>query len=142
MDGTDGYNFPQNPFRRPLAWGPGLLLLGLVAALGVVLGHIAPILYDESVELLKLAPRALGALRERSVPIQEILVAQGLFTRASIAGFFKDFDFFDQALGQARLAIQQLWLTTPTLLGGVVNILLIPILSFFLLKDLAQLQKE
>ena len=127
--------------RLPRVLAAGLLLFALLGLIIVLLGHIAPVIYNESVEILKLAPRALSAFRERTAPLQQFLIGQGLISEESIYEFFRDFDFFEQMIGQARLAVQQVWLTTPTVLGGVVNILLIPFLSFFILKDLRLFQE-
>ena len=135
-------NFLEHKLKLGRAVPAGLLLCGLVSLCFVLIGSLAPLFYDEGLQILKLAPRAFQAVMDRSQPVQEFLVAQGLLSPDMLGNFLADFDLFEQVAGQTQVAIKQLWNTTPRVLGGVLNLLLIPFMVFFILKDMKGLQNS
>ncbi len=115
------------------------ILLLLLLAFGVfpvlVFWFITP-LYEETVQLLKLAPKVADTIVHTWLSWLKVHVMKFAFIEESM---------FDSLVEQVRnmvpitnqlqRALATIWETVPRFLGTIVNFVMIPLISFFVLKD-------
>lgn len=112
-----------------------LVLLIVYGILLVAIASVMPLVYREGLGLIKLVPSAFGELMLRVEPLKQMLLDRGLLGRETLDQFFTDIGVFQQISDQVTNAINQLWKSTPLVVGGVINVLLIPLLTFMLLSE-------
>lgn len=124
--------------RRP--WVVSLLIVTLLSLVAVLVASLLPEIYGQFLGILKLMPKALEFLIERVEPLKHMAVASGFIGLEEIDRAVAQFNPVRQVTGQIQGAMETLWSSTPTLLGGVINFGLVPVLMFFILNDLPKLQ--
>lgn len=117
-----------------------LIAIGMVSIVvgGFALGIIkfAPKLYGQSIILLELLPEATEAVIGHWLPsIREFVVKMGLVTELEFDENIRDMRLLNQLTSQIQQALTNIWRTAPDLLGGVINVVLVPFITFFLLID-------
>lgn len=113
-----------------------LVLAALLAFLTVIVALLLPVIYREMMGLLRLLPQAFDYASGLVEPLKLYVVRRGWIELSTIEEVVREFSLFSQFTDQAQSALEKLWAATPTLLGGVLNVLLVPLLTFFLLTDL------
>lgn len=97
--------------------------IGLMAA-------ILPTVYEELVAIIKQVPRAARYLNEKMIPLRDWLGSRGILSYEKFDEVLLNLDLTKKLTNSSTGALQQLWLTTPQVLGGAMNVLLIPILTW------------
>lgn len=110
-----------------------LLFVG-VAAIGVF--KIVPVLYAQVVLLIQLIPTAVNTVTGSWLPHVEDFVAElGIMTTAEVHQLFSGVSVLSRLETQIQGGIAGLWKTGTSLAGGLLYLILIPTLTFFMLKD-------
>lgn len=108
-----------------------LLLLIMVAAL-------LPAVYYEAEAIFKLFPGAWQYLSQYFEPLRAKLLATGLVGSQTVDDMVSGFDVVGQVTAQLKRGIESILESAPVVLGGLLNFTLIPVFTFFLLKDFSQ----
>ena len=124
--------------RRIIA--SALIVVSIFSVLGMAIWSLAPLVYTEGLEILKLVPQTVNNLVAKIEPLKIFLIDRGVVKAHVWDSFFNNLNIVEQIVDQAKNAVQQIWVSTPALLGGVIDILLIPLLTFFLLTELPRIR--
>lgn len=120
----------------PRTVASGSLILITLSLLGVIFIIFLPLVYRELVVLVKLAPRAFEVITEQWLPVvQEYLVSLKLVKAEEfdkVIGEFSQFSNFTNKLYQALSTIGS---TVPVFINVVLNLVLIPLVAFFVLNN-------
>ena len=110
-----------------------LLLFYLIVALFAIWG--IPELYTELSSLTRRIPAVYHTLLTKWVPwLQSTLLTSGFFSPQEISTFFLEWKGALQLADRMQQALSTLWRTVPNVLGTMLNLCLIPLVSFFLLQ--------
>jgi predicted PurR-regulated permease PerM len=114
-----------------------LLLMGaLTFCISTAVVKVLPFLYREFLAVLHLVPTALLVVEEEWLPaIAEFSARSGLIDAETVRKALNRFAIFIQVAPQLKLAALKLWDSAYSLLSGVINLGLVPVLTFFVLKD-------
>jgi len=111
-----------------------LALFYLAVALLAIWG--IPQLYDELFALTRRIPAVYNTLLTKWLPwFRSTLIATGFFNAQEVSSFFLEWREAFQLVEKAQQAMSTLWRTVPNVVGILVHMVLIPFLSFFLLKN-------
>lgn len=118
----------------------GLIVSGMLALsllfIAIVLIKILPFMYVEILGLTKMAPKVYQHMIEQWYPIlREYALSTELVSASEFDHYIKDLGSLVQASARVQEALQTVWNTAPKVLGTVVNLVMIPLFAFFLLKD-------
>lgn len=124
--------------RRKVPRSVAVIAIILSSVALVVFGvvRLAPQIYQQGMALARLIPVAINAVIDNWLPAVEKAVADlGLMSAEEMKQYVQDFNLFARLESQIQSGIYGLWRTSASLAGGVVNIVMIPFLTFFLLND-------
>lgn len=115
-------------------------VLAVMAALSLILGaaivKLLPFLYREFLAVLHLVPTALLVLEDEWLPaIAEFSAKSGIIDAETVRKALNRVAIFIQVAPQLKMAALKLWDSAYTLLSGALNLGLVPVLTFFVLKD-------
>ena len=111
-----------------------------VAALTVVAIRFAPVLYLQVIALFKLIPYAMEVVVRDWLPlVEQTVIDSGLVGERVVRNFFANLNPLSQLDQQLHTGFHQVYVTLSSLLGGAINMTLIPFLLFFLLKEYPKL---
>lgn len=120
---------------RPLAV-LGIILIS-VSIIVLLITRIVPLLYGQMLFLVQLTPQVVDVLTENWFPlIQQTLVTWKLMTAEEFEAYITSANVIDELRAQLQAGIGSLWNTGTSVVGGVFNILLIPVITFFMLNEL------
>ena len=128
--------FLQRKVRLPRVYLVLFMLVTLLSVIGAAMTLLVPVVYRQSIGILAQIPRAVDYISQRVDPVKRYLADSGFVAIERVDAFFKDFDFWENVARQTRTAVQGLLQTTPDVLSGMLNTVLIPVLVFFMLADL------
>ena len=117
------------------------LIAGFLVLIITLVASIMPMIYHQLLEIIKRLPAAMQYLTTMGEPLKRFLVDSGLVEAGTIESAIEDFNILTQAGRQVKGIVEKMLESTPTLLGGVLNSALVPLLLFFILKDLPKLKK-
>lgn len=118
------------------------LVVGAFAVLIIAAVAIAPEIYSQVIQLLGLVPGVSQALYERWYPVvKELVLKSNLVNEDGWDLAFSEFNVLSQVTAPLRQAVAGLWRGTPLLVQGVVDAVLIPVVTFFLLLDWPTIRK-
>lgn len=117
------------------------IILFFISFFAIIVASLVPIIYQEGIAIVKLLPEAMDYILNKIDPLKEVLAKSGFVKVETINSAFAEFNVVLQVGDQAKAAFQQLWSTTPKLLGGALNLFLVPVILFFLLRDLPKIRK-
>lgn len=123
----------------------GILGFLLLFYIGITLLAIwgLPELYTELFALTRRIPAVYHTLLTKWVPwVQSFLISSGFFSPKEINAFFLEWKEALQLVDRAQQALTTLWRTVPNVLGTVLNLCLIPLVSFFLLQHYHRIQDQ
>ncbi len=113
--------------------------LGIIA---IAVSRMAPLLYVQVLYIVKLLPNAVAAVMEKWRPLAEQYVVDlGFMTPAEIHDLLSYSSLLGKLQSQLQAGISGVWRTGTSLAGGMVNIVLIPVVTFFLLNDYRALRR-
>lgn len=117
------------------------LILLLIATIALLVTSLWPVIYRQILGIIKLFPSTFDYLTAKIEPLKLLLVETGFIDLKTINSAIEEFNIFAQVSEQLTGVIEQLWSTTPSILGGAIDFFLVPLFLFFLLKDLPKLSR-
>ena len=121
----------------PRVIASGLFVLITLISLSLLFFIFLPLLYQEVLSLINLAPKAFAVVSEKWLPsIKEYLVSLKLLTAGEFNRVVSDFSQLSNVMQNFYKALTTIWYTVPALMHFLLNIVLVPLLSFFLLNHL------
>lgn len=124
--------------RRKVPRPAGILMMmaGVAGIIAIVSIKFAPVIYFQTVELVKLIPKAFTTMTTTWIPIIEGYVVEwGLMNAGAADRFFENMNLLHRLESQFERGVGGVWRTGVSLAGGLINLGLIPFFVFFLLKD-------
>ena len=110
-----------------------LLTLGGIA---FAIMRLIPLVYEQSLALIQLVPKALEVILDSWVPMTERFVAGfGFLSAEEVHKYIQSISVLNRLESQLQAGISGLWRTGVSLAGGAINLVLIPVLTLFFLKD-------
>jgi predicted PurR-regulated permease PerM len=120
----------------------GLLLLSL-AAIGLGIVRLVPEVYRQAMSLVRLTPGAMSAVLDVWVPLAEKFVVDlGVMDATDVHAWFSTSSLLGRLNSQLEAGLRGLWNTGTSVLGGMLNIVLIPLLTFFMLNDYDHVERS
>ncbi len=121
-----------------------LLTLCLILALICVASfNILPFLYSGLFDLIKRIPAMLEYVNHNLIPaIREQVLSFGFVDDEEFTQFVAEISSISQLTEKAQEALRTVWYTVPRVLGTVLNLIMIPFFTFFLLRDFSKLKKQ
>lgn len=118
------------------------IVFGFVGVAVAVVVRVVPILYQQVLLLIQLIPGAVNTVVSSWLPHMESYVTDlGLMKAEDVHRLFSGASVLSRLDSQIQGGVTQLWRTGTSLAGGVLYLVLIPTLTFFMLKDYAQLSR-
>lgn len=116
----------------------GLVISGLIilvfGSLVLVTALILPNIYRELVAITSKAPKAFDFLIKSIEPLREWVAREGLFSGYRLDQILSNFNFLESFSNTGKNALSQLLSSTPIVIGSVLNLLLVPVFTWFLLS--------
>ncbi len=125
---------------RRIRVGASIAALSIIAVfLGLVVlasAYLLPTVYKQALILLQLLPTASESLFiDLFKFFKSSVLDLGFISEESFNAALKDFSLTKQVAEKAQQGLIQLWQTASGLPGKVVNLALVPIITFFMLRD-------
>ena len=118
------------------------IVLGFVGVAIAVTVRVVPILYAQVLLLIQLIPTAIDTVMDSWLPHMESYVTDLGFMKAEeVHRLFSEFSVLERLESQIQAGVAQLWRTGTSLAGGMLYLVLIPTLTFFMLKDYKELSQ-
>lgn len=130
--------------KRKVPRGVAVATIELLFLAGCTWGlvHLLPIVYGQTLAVVKLAPKAFDIVVESWLPMTEKFVADfGLISAENLHKYIKNISIWGRLESQLQNGINGLWRTGASLVGGAINLALIPILTLFFLKDYQRIRR-
>ena len=103
--------------------------------LSVLSIKLAPPIYNEIIHIIRMVPEVFNIISNNWIPsLQEYIVNKNIMTIEEFQNIFKNIGNLQQHSTKFYQAAQTLWETVPKVLVTIVNIILVPILTFFIIK--------
>lgn len=119
-----------------------LISAGLVAAFAVAAVELAPVLYHQALLLVQQVPGAVNTVLSTWLPLAERYVLDlGVAPRAEVHQILGAESIVANVAHQLETSLSSIWKTGTSVAGGLMNLVLIPILTFFMLKDYAEVAR-
>ncbi len=129
VDKLDRWHLPR-PIVVFFIISVAILLLGFASF------EIFPSLYFEVLSLINRAPQAYQLIIKEWLPfLRNFAIESGVINQQGFDDAVANINVFNQLTEQIRQAINTIWETAPQVLGTVVNVVMVPLLTFVLLKD-------
>ncbi len=121
-----------------------LTLLILTLALGTLISIIfIPHIYSEVLELVRTMPRVVDTVVQTWLPsINQSVLQMGIINQEQINVVVKEVLEFVQLSDKLHQALLTILRTAPQVVGTLLNLVLIPLFTFFLLKDYELLKEQ
>ncbi|MFK7825679.1 MAG: AI-2E family transporter [Oligoflexales bacterium] len=127
--------------KVPRVVSVSLLLLATLAAITFAIFKIIPPLYLELVSILKLAPKTYETFaREWLPPVRDQLLSWDVITVEEWNNFIRESKNLTHLSDRVNQALSTIWHTAPQVLGTVINIVMVPLITFCLLKDYEEIK--
>jgi predicted PurR-regulated permease PerM len=118
-----------------------LILSAFVATMTLLTVLLAPVLYRQATTLIQQIPEAVNTVLDIWLPSAERFVTDlGVAKAEDVHRWFEVGNLFERIQGQLQAGIVGLWRTGQSVIGGVVYVVLVPFITFFLLLDYHQLR--
>lgn len=92
-----------------------------------------PRIYKEIVGIFTKAPMALTYLESHFIPIRDWLISQGYVTEDHFEQLWTSFDFAANISSTSTNAFRQVISSTPQVIGSAINLILVPVFTWFLM---------
>lgn len=123
-------------YKIPRFAGILLIMSAVVGFFAILSIKLAPMIYLQSLVLIKLIPKAFNTVMTTWIPIVENYVIEwGLMNVDAAHKFFEGSNLITRLESQFERGLTGVWYTGVSLAGGMLNIGLIPFFVFFILKD-------
>lgn len=124
--------------RRKVPRGLAVAMIELlfIGGISLALIRLSPLVYEQSLAVVRLAPKALEVVLDTWVPMTERFVAGfGFLSAEEVHKYIQSISILNRVEAQLQTGISGLWSTGISLAGGALNLVLIPVLTLFFLKD-------
>lgn len=112
------------------------LLLLTLAVVGLIFLTVLPALYAETLEIVKLAPTVFTFVNQHWVePFKEYLITLNVIDETNFDKILAEFSGVEKIPQRLQNALTTIWNTAPQFLSVVINGVLIPAITFILLRD-------
>jgi predicted PurR-regulated permease PerM len=117
-----------------------LLTLGLI---GLALIVAVPMLYNETLDLLRLTPKVYEIFMKQWLPpIQDILFTWDIISPEELDKLIRESKNLSNISERITQALTTIWNTAPQLLSLILNTLMVPFLTFFMLVYSEVIKKQ
>ena len=124
--------------RRRLSrgWASLIMVMLALAVLAFAAIAIVPEIYRQVAELVSLIPSVAKNLYEKWLPLlKEMALRSHYIDEQALDRSISEFNVLAQVTSPVRQAIGGIWRNTPRLLQGVVDLILVPVFTFFFLAE-------
>ena len=128
----------SNLGRRIIVFAVSFTFFGVIFVIGA---SIVPSIYSEIIDIAKQIPKSVVYLNQHIVPVREWLVEVGIFSYASFDKMVLNLDIMQKVTNTTTNALQQLWSSTPKVLGGALNTFIVPVLTWFSLSYIEETKR-
>lgn len=129
-------------YRIPRGASAFFLLLFTLGIITITFLHVLPYLYFETLNLIKKAPSVFDSFMNTWIPeIKERLISD-LIDEETLNYYISEMRDMVHISDRIEQALTTIWQTAPMVLGTVINMLLIPLLTFFLIKDWEDVKQQ
>ena len=105
--------------------------------------YFLPILYSQMFNVLQSIPNALLRIRAHWIPVlKEHILALDFIDAAQLNVWLDELNIIPQVTAGIRQTLKGIWMSTPGLFNTVVNIVLVPVIAFFLLSEKGSLRQK
>ncbi len=120
--------------RRRLAAISVVTILVLLGAFAVA--RFIPISYSKGLNILSMAPVAVSRVESHWVPFaQEFADGFGFGEVIDVQAAFEEVNFVEEIRMRFQAGLVGIWSTGTSFLGGVLNVALIPVITYFLIVE-------
>lgn len=114
-----------------------------IVVISVLSSRFIPIIQKETMSLLQSIPPAVMQIKNHWIPgLKESILSLGFFDEAQLNIWLSELTIIPQVTDQFQQAIQGLLYSTPGLFTALLNIVLVPLIAFFLLNETESLRKK
>lgn len=118
-----------------------LLVILVTFGTGLALAAaLVPTVYAQLVIIVEQVPTAVVFFNEKLGPLREWLVSKKILSYKSFDDFVINLDLAKKIADGSSNALSQVWTSTPKLLGGMINLALIPLLTWLELSYWQQIK--
>ena len=105
--------------------------------------YFLPIFYSQMLNVLQSIPNALLRIRAHWIPVfKEHILALDFIDAAQLDVWLAELNIIPQVTAGIRQTLKGIWMSTPGLFNTVVNIVLVPVIAFFLLSEKGSLRQK
>lgn len=114
-----------------------------IVVIAVFSTHFIPIIYVQTLSILQSIPNAMMRIKNHWIPdLKEYVLSLDFIDATQLDIWLSELNIIPQVTYQFQQAIQGLWQSTPGLFNALLNILLVPVIAFFLLNETGILRKK
>lgn len=100
-----------------------------------------PRIYHQGVGLATLLPGAIERGIAKIEPLKSWLLDGGYIGRNTLDSIVANLSVMDEMSSQVRATIEKIWQSTPKVFSGVINLLLVPVLTFYILFEIDKIKR-
>lgn len=113
-----------------------LIILVTFSTIAFTLVQIIPYIYDEVLNMMKLAPQVVIFFRERLLPVVKgYLLSFSFINEHMLDNVVLELQRMVQLSDRVQDALTTIWSTAPKVMGTLVNLIMTPLFTFFFVKD-------
>ena len=129
--------------RVPRSLVVSMILVVTLGLITIACFKVIPALYSEIADLIKLVPRAYEKFTKIWLPsIRTWTLELEFISAEEFDGFIRESRTLGHLPEKINQALSTLWATAPHLVGLIIHLVLIPLLTFFLLKDYERIKSR
>ena len=127
-------------YRVPRVAIVSVILLLAFTVVGVAVVEVLPYLYAEVLNLMRLAPKVFAFVNERVFPfIKNYFIGLGFVEEKMLERLLGEMQAMVQWSDRIQDALTSIWRSAPQVVGTLVNVIMTPLITFFLVKDEKQI---
>jgi len=112
-----------------------VVTLAVIVSL-LCISRLIPISYNKGLQLLSFAPAAASSFENHWIPLlQEFADSFGVGDSFDLQASFENINVLEELRQQFQRGFLGLWTTGTSFLGGVLNVALIPLITFFIIVE-------
>ena len=119
-----------------------IICLALLAIV-IVSIYFLPIIYSQMLNVLQAIPNALMRIKAHWLPVlKEHILALDFIDAKQLDIWLAELNIIPQVTAGVRQTLKGLWMSTPGLFSTIVNVVLVPVIAFFLLSEKGSLRQK
>lgn len=109
----------------------------------IVSAYFLPIIYTQMLSILQSIPDALLRIREHWIPVlKEHILELDFIDAKQLDIWLGELNIIPQVTTGIRQTLKGIWQSTPGLFNTVLNLVLVPVITFFLLSEKGSLRRK